>query len=122
VKKILVIEDEIILAEMYVDKFKEAGYHVLLARDAEMGFAIAKQEKPDLVVLDILLPKGNGLFFLKNLRNDSEIADIDVVAFSNFDDPVIKKEAIILGVKDYLIKTAYTPQGIINKIKGYLGE
>ena len=87
-----------------------------------MGFAVAKQEKPDLVILDILLPKGNGISFLKALRNDPETADIPVVAFSNYDDPPTKKEAFDLGVKDYLIKTAYTPQGIIDKIKIFLAE
>jgi DNA-binding response OmpR family regulator len=122
VKKILIIEDEAILAEMYVDKFKKAGYHVFLAKDAEMGFAVAKQEKPDLVVLDILLPKGNGISFLKELRSDSRTANIGVVAFSNFDDPPTKKEAISLGVKDYLIKTNYTPQALIEKIDAYIWD
>ena len=107
---------------MYVDKFREAGFHVISSGEAEMGFAVAKQEKPDLVILDILLPKGNGISFLKALRNDPETADIPVVAFSNYDDPPTKKEAFDLGVKDYLIKTAYTPQGIIDKIKTFLAE
>lgn len=121
-QKILIIEDEKLLAEMYVDKFKEAGFNVILAGEAELGFLAARKEMPDLVILDILLPKGNGISFLRSLRKDPRTAKIPVVAFSNYDDPPTKRDAFSLGVKDYLIKTAYTPQGIIDKIKSLLIE
>lgn len=119
-KKILLIEDEKILAEMYRDKFSQAGFEVFLAFEAKEGLALAKKEKPDLIVLDILLPKENGITFLNWLRKDQEISSIPVVAFSNYDDPETKRQAARLGVKDYLIKTSYTPQEIIKKIKEYL--
>ena len=119
-KKILLIEDEKILAEMYRDKFTQAGFEVFLAFDSKEGLALAKKEKPDLIVLDILLPRENGIAFLTRLRKESEISSIPVVAFSNYDDPETKRQAAKLGVKDYLIKTSYTPQEIIEKIKGYL--
>ena len=118
-KKILIIEDEKILSEMYVDKFKEAGYEVISAPEAEEGLEVAKREKPDLIMLDILLPKANGISFLQRLREEPELKLIAVVAFSNFDDPETKKAAFRLGVKDYLIKTSYTPQEIIEKIRTY---
>jgi DNA-binding response OmpR family regulator len=118
--KILIVEDEKILSEMYVEKFIQAGFEVVHAGDADAGYMTAKKEKPDLVLLDILLPKGNGIEFLKTLRKDPEIADTIVVAFSNFDDPPTKKEAFAFGVKDYLIKTNYTPQAIIDKILSYV--
>jgi len=121
-KKILLIEDEKILAEMYRDKFTQAGFEVFLAFDAKGGLKLAEKEKPDLVVLDILLPKENGITFLSWLRKESETPLIPVVAFSNYDDPETKKQAFKLGVKDYLIKTNYTPQEIIEKIKGYLAQ
>lgn len=119
-KKILIIEDEKMLAEMYRDKFSQAGFEVILAFSAEEGLEIAKKEKPDLVLLDILLPVGNGISFLKEQSRDSKISSIPVVAFSNFDDPKTKKQARELGAKDYLIKTDYTPQEIVEKIKSYL--
>ena len=121
-KKILIIEDEKVLAEMYRDKFTRAGFEVILAFDSEEGIILAKKEKPDLIVLDILLPKENGITFLTWLRKEPEIFSIPVVAFSNYDDPEIKRQAVKLGVKDYLIKTNYTPQEIINKVKNYLNE
>jgi len=121
-KKILLVEDEKILAEMYRDKFTQAGFEVFLAFEAKEGLKLAEKEKPDLVVLDILLPKENGITFLTWLRKKSETSLISVVAFSNYDDPETKREAFRLGVKDYLIKTNYTPQEIIEKIKNYLKE
>lgn len=119
-KKILIVEDEKILAEMYKDKFTQGGFEVILALSAEEGFELIHKEKPDLILLDILLPKENGIGFLAKLRKDSQFAETPVVAFSNYDDPITKREAFKLGVKAYLIKTSYTPQEIVEKIKDYL--
>lgn len=119
-KKILIVEDEKILAEMYLDKFAQAGFKVKLASEAREGLKIAKKEMPDLIILDILLPRENGIYLLRNLRKDPKTSSLKVVAFSNYDDPLIKKEAFSLGVEDYLIKTSYTPQQIIERVKDYL--
>ena len=119
-KKILIVEDEKILGEMYRDKFILAGFEIILAVSAEEGHEFLSKEKPDLILLDILLPRENGITFLTKLRKNPETASIPVIAFSNFDDSLTKKEALSLGAKDYLIKTAYTPQEIIKKIKNYL--
>jgi DNA-binding response OmpR family regulator len=121
-KKILIVEDEKILAKMYQDKFTRAGFKVFLAREAKDGVKLAKKEKPDLIVLDILLPKENGIFFLEELRKDPEILSIPVLVFSNFDDPETRRQTEKLGAKAYLIKTNYTPQGIVKEIKKYLKE
>jgi two-component system, OmpR family, alkaline phosphatase synthesis response regulator PhoP len=121
-KKILIIEDEKILSEMYTDKFREAGFLVISAPEAEEGLEVAKKEKPDLIILDILLPKGDGISFLQKMREESGLSMTPVVVFSNFDDPTTKKAAFRLGVKDYLIKTNYTPREIIEKIKGILSS
>jgi len=118
-KKILLIEDEKILAEMYRDKFEEAGFEVAVVYSAEEGIKTIKKEGPDLVVLDILLPRQNGIKFLGQLRKDKEVSKTKVVAFSNYDDPETKKEAFRLGVKDYLIKTDYTPEQLVEEIKKY---
>jgi DNA-binding response OmpR family regulator len=118
--KILIIEDENILAEMYQDKFSQAGYEVFLAPSSEEGVELAKREKPDLILLDILLPKENGIQFLKRFKEIKEISKIPVVALSNYDEPKTKREAAELGIKDYLIKTEFTPAELIEKIKEYL--
>lgn len=121
-KKILIVEDEKLLAEMYEEKFTQAGLQVALAYSAEEGIQAAKKEKPALVLLDILLPRGNGIEFLKAIKKSKRISKVPVVAFSNYDDPATKKQAFELGVLEYLIKTSYTPQEIVDKVKSYISE
>jgi len=118
--KILIVEDEKILAEMYKDKFIRAGFEVVLVYSAEDALKVLQKEKPDLILLDILLPKTNGIGFLTRIKKDPRLSLIPVIAFSNYDDAETKREALRLGVKDYLIKTSYTPQEIIDKVKSYL--
>jgi len=120
-KKILLVEDEKMLGEMYRDKFIQAGgFEVILTETAEEGIKAARKEKPDLILLDILLPRINGIGFMQWLKKEKELSSIPVIAFSNYDDPKTKKEAVELGIKDYLIKTNYTPQEIVDKVKSYL--
>ncbi len=121
-KKILIIEDEKMLGEMYQDKFNQAGFEVNWVQSAEEGIEAVQRAKPDLILLDILLPKANGIGFMSWLKKEKKFSSVKVVAFSNFDEPATKKEALELGVKDYLIKTDYTPQGIVEKIKKHLSE
>ena len=119
-KKILIIEDEKILREMYEERFKQEGFSIISAEDGIEALKIIKKKKPDLILLDILLPKKNGIDFLKEYRQTAEFSSIPVVAFSNFDDPDTKKEAKSLGVKDYLIKSNHTPKEILMKLQKYL--
>lgn len=119
-KKILIVEDEKILAEMYRDRFTQEGYQVILAFTSEEGIDLTKKEKPDLILLDILLPKENGVSFLKRLKKEPDLSSIAVVAFSNYDEPKTRKEAENLGIKAYLLKTDFTPQDLVEKIKEYL--
>lgn len=108
------------LREMYEDKFRKAGLEVFSAKEAEAGLALVKKEKPDIILLDILLPKQDGLFVLEQIREDPETADMKVVAFSNFDDPAARQTAQRLKVTAYLIKTDFTPAEIVEKVQGYL--
>jgi len=118
--KLLIIEDEPVLREMYAQIFTEQGINVVSAESAEEGLIMAEQEMPDLIVLDILLPKASGIEMLQQLRDNPQTADIKVVAFSNYDDKIAKDKAAELKALDYLIKTDYTPQEIVEKIKFYL--
>jgi len=118
--KILIIEDEKILAEMYYDTFVQAGFEVFSATESEEGLEVAKKEKPDLIILDILLPRENGISFLEQQKKDPEIASIPVVVFTNYDGLDTQEKAKKLGVKGYLIKANFTPQQFVSKIKSYL--
>lgn len=119
-KKILIVEDEEVLRDMYIEKFTQAGYEVVAAGNAKTGIELAKNEKPNLILLDILLPKENGVYLLRKIRKMGRISSTQVVAFSNYDDPETKKEVLELGVSDYLIKTNFTPQEIVQRVTTYL--
>lgn len=118
--KILIIEDEKILAEMYKEKFQEAGLQTDFVLSSEEAMEYLKKEKPDLILLDILLPRENGICFLEKLKANKKISKIPVIVLSNYEEPKTKKEAFDLGVKDYLIKTQYTPKELLEKIKEFL--
>ena len=119
-KKILIIEDEPLLAEMYETRISREGFKVSVAQSVVQGIELAKREKPNLILLDILLPDGNGIDFLVMKQKEEGIASIPVVTFSNFDDPEAKKRALELGAKEYLLKTDYTPQELVKRMRSYV--
>ncbi len=121
-KKILIIEDEKMLAEMYRDRFIHEGYDVYSSYDAEEGMQMAIKIKPDLIILDILLPRANGTEFLEKKQKIDEIKEIAVIAYSNYDDNIYREKAKNLGVKEYLIKTNYTPKEISEIVKKYINN
>lgn len=120
--KVLIIEDETTLAQMYKDIFESAGYQVFAATKVNEAIKKTKDNRPDLILLDILLPGETGISFLLQLRRleDKSLAEIPVVAFSNYDDKESKEEALRLGAKDYLIKTDHTPKEILEKSIKYI--
>jgi len=119
-KKVLIIEDEKILGELYEYKLKETGYEVKWVQSSEEAFEYLKKNKPTLILLDILLPKEDGIDFLKKIKNTNLIENTTIVVLSNYDNPETKKEALKLGVKAYLIKTQYTPKELLEEIKKFL--
>jgi DNA-binding response OmpR family regulator len=118
--KILIIEDEPILVGMYRDKFESAGFKVLTSDEVNNGLVIAEKERPELVILDILLPKENGTSFLEKWKENSKISSIPVVVLSNFDDPQTKEVARNLGARKYLIKTDYEPRDLLKEVNKIL--
>lgn len=120
-KKILIVEDEEILVSLLDRKLKEEGYETSLAYDGEEGLQKIKEEKPDLILLDIIMPKKGGFEVLEEMQKDREIAKIPVIVISNSGQPVEISRAIELGVKDYLIKTQFDPKEVIEKVKKQLG-
>ncbi|MGB9743239.1 MAG: response regulator [Minisyncoccales bacterium] len=119
-KKILIIEDEKMLGEMYQEKFRKEGFEAFLAGSTEEAIEAVPKIKPDLILLDILLPKKNGIGFMEWFSGQKEFASVPVIAFSNYDHPEKREKAKKLGIKDYLIKTDFTPQEIVDKVKKYL--
>jgi CheY-like chemotaxis protein len=116
-KKILLIEDEKMLAEMYQERLTKEGFEVTRAVDAHTGIAIAKHEKPELILLDIILPDINmdGTDALKILKEDKDTKDIPVILFSNYDTPDVRKTAADYNTR-YILKTSATTKDLVDVI------
>lgn len=121
-KKILLIEDEEPLITLLERKLIKVGYSVVLARDGEEGLAKAAEESPDLILLDIVMPKKDGFEVLADLKKNPRLKDIPVVIISNSGQPVEIDKARELGVADWLIKTQFDPQEVIEKIEKQIGK
>lgn len=119
-KKVLLVEDEEKISGMYRDVLLQNGFEVLVAETVRQGLEKAKTGKVDLILLDILLPEESGIAFLRKLRKGFENIRVPVVIVSNYSTETIREEAFNLGVKDYLLKTDFTPQLLAEKIKEYL--
>jgi len=121
-QKILIIEDDISLLNIMEAKLKHLGYSVLKALDGEEGFKKAEQIKPDLVLLDIVMPNLNGVEALKKIRKSDTIKNIKVIVLTNSGKENEKKEIESLGVEDYLVKSRLSLADIDEKIREVLGK
>jgi len=115
-KHILIIEDENLLREVLVKKFIHEGYKVDSAVNGEEGLELIGSANPDVVLLDILMPKMNGFEVLKKLQEKNE-AIPPIIIISNSGQPVEVDKAISLGAKDYIVKAQITPEEVVSKIK-----
>lgn len=114
---ILLVEDDTFLAGMYVTKLNLEGFDVKIADDGEKGLKIAKSEKPQLILLDIILPKMSGFDVLKDLKEDKTTADIPVILLTNLGQREDVQKGLDLGAKDYLIKAHFMPSEVVKKIQ-----
>lgn len=121
-KKILFIEDEQSLQKTFGDVLKKEGYKIISALDGETGLRLVKSEKPDLVVLDLVLPRIHGLEVLEEIKKDSETKKIPVIILTNIEGAKDVERALELGATTYLVKTSYALKDIVNKIKKILEE
>jgi CheY-like chemotaxis protein len=121
-KKILLIEDEELMVTLLQRKLTQEGYEILVARDGAEGMKAIKEVRPDLVLLDIIMPKMGGLEVLEAMQKDKELKEIPVIVISNSGQPVEIDKIKKLGVKDWLIKTDFDPQEIIQKVKKQIGD
>ena len=121
-KRILFIEDESALQKTFGEVLSQAGYEMTSALDGEIGLRLAKIKKPDLILLDLILPKVHGLEVLKKLKGDKETKDIPVIILTNLEGMINIEKAIELGAKGYLVKAQYSLEEIVQKIKAALPE
>ena len=121
-KKILVVEDDFFIRDLYEKQLQLSGFLVVGASDGEQGVEKTKQEKPDLVLLDIMLPKMNGLDVLKNIKSNPEIKETRIILLTNLGQESVIKEGFALGAEGYLVKSAYTPSQVVEEVRNLLGQ
>ena len=115
--KILLIDDDETLATIFTTAIGKSGFQTVYASNGRAGLEKAKTEKPDLILLDQVLPDIQGNEILKTLASDTETQKIPVIVLSNFSQEELVKEAINQGAKDYVFKYQVEPQDVINKIQ-----
>ena len=118
----LFVEDDPTVAQMYRLKLELDGYQVIMAKDGEEGLRLANEIKPDLVFLDIRLPKVDGFAVLEVLRSRDETRNVPVVILSNYGEQELVERGLKLGALEYLIKSQTTPANLSRGVEGWLRE
>ncbi len=121
-KKIIIVEDEEILSSLLEKKLTAEGYQVETAKDGEEGLSKIRANRPDLILLDIIMPRMGGFEMLEEMQKEEGLRGIPVVVVSNSGQPVEIDRAQKLGAKDWLVKTEFDPQEVIDKVIAQIGK
>lgn len=120
--KVLIVEDDQFLSKMYAKKFQIAGYEVQLAGDGVEGLSKMRMFKPDLVLMDIMMPKLNGLDAISQAKADQMIKAIPIIVLTNLSNTDDAAEAVKRGAIGYLVKSDYTPTQVVDKVREQLAS
>lgn len=119
-KKILIVEDDQAVRELYAEVLRDEKFSVEEAVDGQSGLAKILENGYDLILLDIMLPRFDGLSILKTIKKKSGLKDIPIILLTNLGRESIIKEGFALGANGYLIKSEHTPEQIVNEVKKFL--
>jgi len=117
--KIVLVEDDEILSKVIYEELKDADFDVMQAFDGEEGLKLIRSKKPDLVLLDIILPKKDGFEVLEELKKSPDTQDIPVIVLTMIGKDEDIKKGLDLGANDYIVKSQHAIAEIIEKIKGF---
>jgi two-component system, OmpR family, alkaline phosphatase synthesis response regulator PhoP len=120
--KILLLEDYPDLIEFYGKGLEKAGFKVLIEDDEDQGLDLAVKEKPDLIILDISLPKDEDFSFVKELKNRQEVANIPVIVLTDLSAEEDVKKGLSAGAAEYLIRKDYIFAEVVDKIKEIINK
>lgn len=118
--KVLIVEDEELLAKVLKEKFEKESFDVVVASDGAEVLPLAEKNSPDLILLDLILPKKSGFEVLAELKADPELKIIPVIVLSNLGQDEEIKSALNLGAADYLVKTEHPINEVVEKVKQQL--
>ncbi|MEY4723149.1 MAG: hypothetical protein RLZZ324_662 [Candidatus Parcubacteria bacterium] len=119
--KVLIVDDDAFLSGIYATKLDMEGFEVVSARDGEEGVKTALKELPDLILMDVLMPKVDGFEALKKIKADPTTAKIPVIMLTNLGQKEDVEKGLSEGAADYLIKAHFVPAEAVAKIKKVLG-
>ena len=114
--KILLVDDDRILAEMYRERLEIAGYNVEVSHNGESGLAKINHLKPDIIILDLMMPKLSGYEVLSTIKSDPDLKDTPVIVFSALMRDASRDKAMEIGANNYLIKSEVLPRQLIKKV------
>lgn len=120
--KIVCAEDDKMISTSLVEGFTGAGFEVIPAYDGEEALAKIKETKPDVILLDIMMPKLDGIGVAWELKADAEISKIPVVMLTNLSDPTTVSKILEAGITDYLLKSEQSIDQIVDKVKEVMGR
>jgi len=121
-KKILIVEDEKIMRDLLAMKLEKEGYEISMATDGQEGLETMRKIKPDLILLDIIMPRMGGFEVMEEMSKNPQLKKIPVIIISNSGQPVELDQAIKLGAKDWLIKAEFDPREVIDKVVKQIGK
>jgi len=115
--KIHIVEDDIQLLDMYSRKFELEGFEVTIAEDGEKAIDTLREFVPDVAILDIMMPKVDGLEVLRFIKNRPELEDVITIMLTNKSDQTTAEQIYGLGATEYLVKAEFTPLEVVNKVR-----
>jgi CheY-like chemotaxis protein len=118
--QILIVEDDPLMARLYSKVFSIEGYEVAMAADGEEGLSAVHKNVPTIILLDVMMPKVNGLELLEKLKADPATKKIPVIMLTNLAGQADAEKAITLGAVKYIVKSEYEPKQIVNMVKEIL--
>ncbi len=121
-QKILIVEDEAILQKALQEILLQEDYEVVSALDGELGLKMASSEAPDIILLDLILPKMDGFEVLKALKKDEKTKKIPIIILTNLGGTEDVQKALVLGATNYIVKADHDLSEIVEKIKGIIGQ
>lgn len=121
-KKILIVEDEKIMRDLLVMKLEKEGYEISVAIDGQEGLKTLRKIKPNLILLDIIMPRMGGFEMMEEMNKDPQLKKIPVIIISNSGQSVELDRAIKLGAEDWLIKAEFDPKEVIDKVIKQIGK
>ena len=121
-KHILIVEDELSMQRAMKNKLEQAGYKVSTASDGAQGLEKIRADRPDLVLLDLIMPKLDGISVLRDVKGDDKLKSLPVVILTNLSTGDKVAEAMQLGTFDFLVKANYSLDDVLRKVKDRIGD